>query len=164
MTEPGQIDFERVEEILASFSDSKLVALAKGPLPKDPTDEQCRACYVLDRMPQNAGAEQLRQWHDFVEKGYSLLAAAAEGDYKEEIEDALMKEITALMETLSYSRCMVIYFGARAELERRRRGYVEEGLDIMGEPPDERDARERRDDELAEDADRRLDAEKVGDL
>lgn len=163
MTEPGAIDFQKIKDIVSSFSDGKLHQLAKGPLPSKETDEQCRACLTLERIP-NAGAARLREWHDFVEKGYSMLIAVVEGEYGEKLEDELIAEITKLMETLSYSRCLVIYFAAVAELEARRRGYIEEGLDIMGEPPDDRDPQERRKDDEAEDAERRLDAEKVGDV
>jgi hypothetical protein len=164
MTEPGQLDFEQIKNIISSFSDGTLEKLAEGPLPTSLTKEGCRACDVLEKLTHNAGAERLREWHDFVEKGYALLGAVCEGDYGDKLEEPLVDEVTTMMGMLSYSRCLIIYFAAIAELESRRRAYVEDGLDITGEPPDERDGRERREDEIAEDADRRLDAEKVGDL
>lgn len=164
MTEPGKLDFEQVKNIISSFSDGTLEKLAEGPLPDRPMKECCRACDVLEKMTHNAGAERLREWHDFVEKGYSLLCTVVQGDYAQELEGKLVEEIGELMGTLSYSRCLIIYFAAAAELESRRRAYVEDGLDSTGEPPDERDPQERRQDEEAEDAERRLDAEKVGDV
>lgn len=163
MNSPGSLTYEEIRETLATLPDRSLQLLADGPLPDLMHKECCRVCSVLSAFKRKAPVERLLEWHDFIEKGFSLLGAVCEHNYKEEIEESLVEEITNLMGTLSYSRCLIIYSCAAAELEGRRRQRLEDGLDVNGEPPDERAPDEKRADEEAEDADRQLDAERVGD-
>lgn len=158
--------FSEIREIVGSFSDHTLKKLAEGPLPEaEGRDwkETCRICEVLESMVERnvPGAVALMEWHDLVGRGYSLLGAVLHEDLKDEIERELTEEISMAMGDLSYARCIAVYFAAQAELEERRRGYIEEGLDIDGEPPDERDPQERRQDEEQDAAEARMDWEKV---
>jgi hypothetical protein len=164
MIRPGAVSYEHVKKIVSSFSDSTLQKLALGPLPVAEVEEGCRVCSVLEPMERHAGATVLMEWHDLVSKGFKVLGAILDGDHDEEAEDGLIDEATALIAELSYARCLVIYGFAEAELESRRLANVEDGLSADGEPEDDRDPAERRRDEEAEDAERRLDAEKAGDL
>ncbi|HXU00032.1 MAG TPA: hypothetical protein VN903_03525, partial [Polyangia bacterium] len=70
---------------------------------------------------------------------------------------ALIDDMQQLVGACSYARCCAIYAAADAELNHRR--YV-----ACEEPEDERDELEKQRDGEAEDAERRLDAEKAGDL
>lgn len=158
------LDFDEIKRTVGSLTDRTLKTLAEGPLPEmEGRDwkETCRICEVLEKLKSNAGAVALMEWHDLVGRGYSLIGAVVHEDLKDDIERGLTEEIGMAMGDLSYARCIAVYFAARAELEERRRGYIEEGLDIDGEPPDERDAGERRQDDEADAAEARMDWEKA---
>lgn len=170
---PGRLTFEEIEGHIAKLADSTLERLAEGPLPADKDDgHDCRVCMVLGQYSHGIvpSAEALKTWHEFFDETPKLDAVTkgwrshpGTEEERHEVRSAAAEWKTC-SGAYSYARCCTIYFAARAELERRRRGYVEDGLSPDGEPPDDRDARERREDEEADDADRRHDAEKVGDL
>lgn len=155
----SNLTYVEVKRFVGFFPDDTLAMLAMGPLPDDgPTRaDTCRVCAALDPLTASGPAGALLEWHDFVSKGFRLLGEIIAGDYGEEIEGALMEEITGLTGACSYARCCTIYGLAAAELNRRR-------LSECDDAPDERGALERRQDGEAEDAERRLDAEKAGDL
>lgn len=169
---PGRLTFEEIEELVAKLGEHTIDQLAKGPLPADKDDEHdCRVCVVLGRLVDvSEPAKALETWHGFFDETLALDAVTrgwrdhpGTEEERHQVRSAL-REWQEAAGTHSYARCCTIYFAARVELERRRRGYIEDGLDPDGEPPDDRDPGERRADEEAEDAERRLDAEKAGDL
>jgi hypothetical protein len=155
-----KLTYEEVCRFVGYFNDEALDELAKGPLPDDgdTKTDACRVCAVLVPFTSSGPASVLLEWHDFVSKGYRLLTDIISGDYEPGIEDALIEDVQTLVGDCSYARCSTIYGAATAELLRRRLAECEDP-----EPP-EPDPDERRRDDEAEDAERRLDAEKVGDL
>lgn len=166
----SKLTYQQIRSAMETLSDRSLKALAKGPLPEveGSREETCRVCSVFEPLARAGTANQLvmemLDWHDFVSQGYGLIGQVLRGEFEQSIENSLVEEVQGLVGDLSYARCSIVYACAEAELERRRRSYVQDGLDIDGEPPDDRTPEERRQDEEAEDAERRLDAEKVGDL
>lgn len=160
-----RLTYDQIRKAIMALSDRPLEELAKGPLPEEDDVSTCRLCTVLEPLAErNMLYEQILEWHDMTGQGYSLLSEVLKGEFEQDVEQDFIDEVQRLVGEVSYARCCVVYGCAEAELESRRRGYIEEGLDIHGEPPDERTPEERREDEIAEDADRRLDAEKAGDL
>lgn len=158
-----KLTYDEVTRFISFFSGKTLAALAKGPLPDEggtTRAENCRVCAVLEPMTQSGPANVLMEWHDFVSKSFQLLSDIIHGENPEKVEQALIDDMMGLVGACSYARCCVIYAAASAELHRRR---AREAI-AAAEPPDERDAAEVDADGRAEDAERRLDAEKAGDL
>lgn len=154
--------YEEIRRFIGVFSDEMLAELAKGPLPEEDgasRRESCRVCAVLETPDMQGPAFALIDWHDFVSKGLGLVRKVIDGDLGE-VENALIEDVQGLIGSCSYARCCVIYGLAEAELEKRRRQNVE--ADEEFEEP--LSPEEKRLDEEFEDADRRNDAEKVGDL
>lgn len=114
---------------------------------------------MLEGLVYNTKAEQLREWHDFTSKGYSILTRIAKQEYEQEIENELTDEVMELLGEFSYARCLVIYFAAIAELKTRTARGLEARLENCDEPyvpdPDEQQA-----DGVAEDAERKLDQQR----
>lgn len=155
-----RLTYEELCRYVSFFSGATLAELAKGPLPDDAglnRADGCRVCAALEKMTHSGPANVLMEWHDFVSKSFQLLGDIIEGNHAEGIEEALIDDMQGLVGACSYARCCAIYGAASAELERRRRVAAEE-------PEDDRDALEKQRDGEAEDAERRLDAEKAGDL
>lgn len=158
-----KLTYEEVVRFISFFSGKTLAALAKGPLPDEAGTarvDNCRVCAVLEPMTQSGPANVLMEWHDFVSKSFHLLSDIIHGENSEKIEEALIDDMMALVGAASYARCCVIYATANAELQRRRAN----NAIAAAEPPDERDALEVEADGRAEDAERRLDAKRAGDL
>ena len=164
------LTLKQVRDSMVLISNRTLEALAEGPLPEvdgAPRNESCRVCQALEPLADgiNPVIAELLDWHDFTGKSYDLLCKIFRQELTDhDVEEQLVEEVQALVGELSYARCLVIYACAAAELEGRRRDYAERGLDADGEPSDERTPEEQRQDEEADDAERRLGAERIGDL
>jgi len=148
-----RLTYGDVRDLIAGLSSPLLEQLAEGPLPDKMEDGyDCRICMVLGaRAAVSPPAAELKRWHEFFEDTVALdrLLKDPFGLFDKEAKE----EWVRVAGELSYARNCTIYALAQAELLSRQ--LLE---------PDTRDATERRKDEEAEDAERRLDAQKVGDL
>lgn len=146
-----RLTYSDIRDLVAGLSSPLLEQLAEGPLPDKKEDGyDCRVCMVLGgRAAVSPPAAELKRWHEFFEDTVALDRLLKDSLIDKEAKE----EWVRVAGELSYARNCIIYALAQAELLGRQ----------LPEP-DTRDATECRKDEEAEDAERRLDAEKVGDL
>ena len=155
-----RLTFDEVRLLVAGLSTRALGQLMEGPLPDDkaaPND--CRVCMVLGGLTQfSNAAAKLKEWHEFWDETEAIdeLSRAWRNAPEPHLARRALVEWRRIAGELSYARNATIYALAQVELLIRAADEPEE--------PDDRDPGERRQDEEAEEAERRLDAEKVGDL
>lgn len=102
------ITHDQLRAAIGGLSMEVLERLAAGPLGED----DCRVCSVLKAI-ETPPARRLVDWHEFV------LATPVLDDVLGRFDGPAAREWKATAGALSYTRCMVIYFAAAAELASR---------------------------------------------